>query len=145
MSPISASMTRAVNWPAPGSVVSVVTRGSALACWRSSPSIRPVTGARPPVTARQSATISRDTGGRTRPGQPAAARAGQVAAGPVVAEIGHHRVDPVTLLGAEPDQPGPVPEQRAELAHLCRGDPRLREQVRAQQLRQDRGAGLCRS
>ena len=33
MSPISASMTRAVNWPTPGSVVSVLTRGPALACW----------------------------------------------------------------------------------------------------------------
>jgi len=35
MSPISASMTSAVNWPTPGSVVRVLTRGSALACWRS--------------------------------------------------------------------------------------------------------------
>jgi hypothetical protein len=82
-----------------------------LARARSSPSIRPIT---------------------------AASRAGQVAAGPVEAEIGHHRVDPVTLLGAEPDQAGAVPQQRVELAHLCRGDPRLGQQVRPQQLRQGR-------
>jgi hypothetical protein len=51
-------------------------------------------------------------------------------------------VDPVTLLGAEPDQAGAVPQQRAELPHLRRGDPRLREQVRAQQLGQGRGVDL---
>src|SRR4029077_18900343 len=126
MSPISASMTSAVNWPTPGSVVRVLTRGPALACWRSSPSIRPVTGARPSITARQPATTSRDTGGRPRPGQPAAAGPGQVATGPVEAEIGHHRVDPVALLGAQPAQPGPVPQQGAELPDLWRGDPRPR-------------------
>jgi hypothetical protein len=38
-----------------------------------------------------------------------------------------------------------VPQQRAELPHRRRGDPRLREQVRAEQLRQDGGAGPCRS
>jgi len=43
-------------------------------------------------------------------------------------------VDPVALLGAQPDQPGPVPQQGAELPDRWRGDPRLREQVRAQQL-----------
>jgi len=53
--------------------------------------------------------------------------------------VGGDRVDPVTLLGAEPDQAGPVPQQRAELAHLRRGDPRLGQQVGPQQLRQDRG------
>jgi hypothetical protein len=51
-------------------------------------------------------------------------------------------VDPVTLLGAEPDQAGAVPQQRAELPDRCRGDPRLREQVRAQQLGQGRGVDL---
>ncbi len=40
-----------------------LTRGSALACWCSSPSIRSVSTARAPVTARQSVTISRDAGG----------------------------------------------------------------------------------
>src|SRR6185312_13730729 len=107
------SITRAVNWPTPGSLVRVLTRGSALACWRSSPSIRSISGARPSITARQSVTTSRETGGRSSPGQPAAAGPGQVAAGPVVAEIGYHRVDPVALLGTQPDQPGPVPQQRA--------------------------------
>ena len=52
MSPISASMTSAVNWPTPGSVVKILTRGPALACWRSSPSIRSVSGARPWMRAR---------------------------------------------------------------------------------------------
>jgi hypothetical protein len=55
---------------------------------------------------------------------------------------GGHRVDPVALLGAEADQAGPVPQQRAELAHLSRRDPRLREQVRPQQLGQDRSVDL---
>jgi hypothetical protein len=108
--------------------------GSPLACWCSSPSIRPVTGARPSITARQSVMISRDAGGRTRLGQPAAARPGPVAGGPVVAVVGGDRVDPVAQLGAEADQADPVPQQRPELAHLRRGDPRLGQQVRAQQL-----------
>src|SRR5207244_2953200 len=106
MSPISASITSAVNWPTPGSVVSVLTRGSALARARSSPSIRSVTGASP-AGHRQAVGDDLPRGrGQVQPGQPAPARPGQVAAGPVVAEIGHHRVDPVTLLGAEPDQAG---------------------------------------
>jgi hypothetical protein len=58
---------------------------------------------------------------------------------------GGDRVNPVALLSAEPDQAGPVPQQRAELPHRRRGDPRLREQVREEQLRQDGGAGPCRS
>ena len=51
--------------------------------------------------------------------------------------VGGDRVDPVALLGADPDQAGPVPQQRPELAHLRRGYPRLGQQVRAQQLRQN--------
>jgi hypothetical protein len=51
-------------------------------------------------------------------------------------------VDPVLLLGAQPDQPGPVPQQRPQLPDRRRGDPRLREQVRAQQLGQDRRVDL---
>jgi hypothetical protein len=97
------------------------------------------------VTARQSVTISRDAAGRTRLGQPAAARPGPVTGGPVIAVVGGDRVDPVAQAGAQPDQAGPVPEQRAELAYLRRGELRLGQQVRAQQLRQDRGAGPCRS
>jgi hypothetical protein len=55
---------------------------------------------------------------------------------------GGDRVDPVALLGADPDQARPVPQQRPELAHPRRGYPRLGQQVRAQQLRQDRGVDL---
>ena len=80
--------------------------------------------------------------GQVQFGQPASAGPGQVAAGPVEAEIRHHRVDPVLLLGAQPDQPGPVPQQRPQLPDRRRGDPRLREQVRPQQLGQDRGVDL---
>jgi hypothetical protein len=65
MSPISASMTRAVNSPTPGSVRSTLTRGSAFARWCNSPSSRSITGARASMDARQSVTISRDTGGRS--------------------------------------------------------------------------------
>ena len=65
MSPISASITSAVNSPTPGSVVSVLTRGSVLARACSSPSIRLISGARPSMTARQSVTISRDAAGRS--------------------------------------------------------------------------------
>jgi hypothetical protein len=53
--------------------------------------------------------------------------------------VSGNRVDPVPQLRAEPDQAGPVPQQRAELADLRRGDPRPGQQVRSQQLRQDRG------
>ena len=48
---------------------------------------------------------------------------------------GGHRVDPVPRLGADPDQADPVPQQRAELADLRRGELRLGQQVRPQQLR----------
>jgi len=58
-------------------------------------------------------------------GQPAAARPGPVAGGPVIAVVGGDRVDPVPQLGAEPDQADPVPYQRAELADRLRGDPRF--------------------
>jgi hypothetical protein len=51
-------------------------------------------------------------------------------------------VDPVPQAGAQPDQPDPVPQQRADVPHLRRGDPRLRQQVGPQQLRQDRGIDL---
>ena len=67
MSPISATITSAVNFRMPSSVVSVLTRGSALACWCSSASSRSMTGARQSITARQSVMISRDAGGRGAP------------------------------------------------------------------------------
>ncbi len=75
-------------------------------------------------------------------GQPAAAGPGPVAGRPVIAVVGGDRVDPVPQLGAEADQADPVPQQRAELADLRRGDPRLGQQVRSQQLRQNRGVDL---
>src|SRR5512142_544824 len=87
ISPISATMTRAVNWPTPGSVVSVLTRGSALACWRSSPSIRPVSTARPAGDRQGAGHDLPGDRGQVELGQPAAAGPGQVAAGPVVAEV----------------------------------------------------------
>jgi len=51
--------------PGPGQRPEHLDPGSALACWCSSPSIRSVSGARPPVTARQSVTISRELAGRS--------------------------------------------------------------------------------
>jgi hypothetical protein len=124
-------MTSAVNWPTPGSVVRVLTLGSALACWRSSPSIRSMTGARPAGDRQAVGDDRPGYRGQVQFGQPAAPGSGQVAAGPVEAEIRHHRVDPVLLLGAQPDQPGPVPQQRPQLPDRRRGDPRLGQQVRA--------------
>jgi hypothetical protein len=56
--------------------------------------------------------------------------------------VGGDRVDPVPQLGAEPDQADPVPYQRAELADRLRGDPRFGQQVRPQQLGQDRRVDL---
>ena len=75
--------------------------------------------------------------GQAQLGQPAAAGPGPVAGTAVIAVVGGDRVDPVAQLGAEADQPGPVPQQRAELAHRRGGDPGFGQQVRAQQLRQD--------
>ncbi len=49
----------------PGSVLSILTRGSAFARWCSSPSSRSITGARASMKARLSVTISRLTGGRS--------------------------------------------------------------------------------
>jgi len=80
--------------------------------------------------------------GQAQLGEPAAAQPGPVTAGPVIPMAGGHRVDPVAQLGAEPGQTGPVAQQRAELPHRRRGDPRLGQQVRAQQLRQDRRVHL---
>jgi SAM-dependent methyltransferase len=51
--------------------------------------------------------------------------------------VGGDRVDPVAQPGAQPDQGNPMPQQRPQLPHLGRRDPRLGQQVRAQQLRQD--------
>jgi hypothetical protein len=52
------------------------------------------------------------------------------------------RVDPVAQQGPQPHQRHPVPQQRPQLTHRRRGDPCLRQQVGAQQLRQDRRVDL---
>lgn len=74
-------------------------------------------------------------------GRPASrGRAGQVAADLAATEIGH-RMDPVLLLGSQPDQPGPV-QQHAKLPHLRRRNSSLPEQVHPQPLGQGRGVDL---
>jgi hypothetical protein len=65
MSPISASRTSAVNGPTPGSWVKTLTRGSDLACWRTSASSRPVTDSRASMSARASEITSAETAGRS--------------------------------------------------------------------------------
>jgi hypothetical protein len=59
-----------------------------------------------------------------------------------VAVVGQDGVDPVAQQSAQPHQLRPVPQQRPQLAHRRRGDPRLRQQVGAQQLGQDRRIDL---
>ena len=103
MSPISASMTRAVNSPTPGSVRSTLTRGSPCAG---------VQFAVEPLDQRRQAVDDRQAVGHDLPrrrwqvqlGQPAASRAGPVAGTAVIAMVGGDRMDPVTQLGAQPDQ-----------------------------------------
>jgi len=56
--------------------------------------------------------------------------------------VGQDGVDPVAQQRPQPHQLDPVPQQRPQLAHLRRGDPRLRQQAGAQQLRQDRSVHL---
>jgi len=51
-------------------------------------------------------------------------------------------VDPVLQQRPQPDQLRPVPQQRPQLPDGGRRDPRLGQQVGAQQLRQDRGVEL---
>jgi hypothetical protein len=83
-------MTRAVNWPTPGSVVSVLTRGSALGVLAQL-AVDPLDQQRYAVDDRQG--VGHDLPGdrgQLKPGQPAAAGPGQVAAGPIVAEVSHH-------------------------------------------------------
>jgi hypothetical protein len=75
--------------------------------------------------------------GQIEPGQPVAARAAPAAPGPVLPVVGEHRLDPVAQQRPQLDQLNPVPQQHAELAHRRRSDPRLRQQIRAQQLGQD--------
>ena len=53
--------------------------------------------------------------------------------------VGQDGVDPVAQQRPQPDQLDAVPQQRPQLAYRGRRDPRLGQQVRAEQLRQDRG------
>ena len=75
------------------------------------------------MAARQSVTISRDTGGRSSSASRGPAP-DPVAGGPVIAVAGG-RVDPVARLRTQPDQADPVPDRRTQLTDLRRGDPRL--------------------
>jgi len=55
-----------------------------------------------------------------------------------VTVVGQDGVDPVTQQRAQPHQLRPVAQQRPQLPHRQRGDPCLWQQVRAQQLGEDR-------
>jgi hypothetical protein len=55
---------------------------------------------------------------------------------------GDDGVDPVAQPGPQPHQRHPVAQQRPQLPHLRPGDPRLRQQVRPEQLGENRGTGL---
>jgi hypothetical protein len=92
--------------------------------------VDPVDQRRQAVEDRQAVgdDLPRDRG-QVQLGQPAAARPGPLTGAAVIAMVGGDRVDPVAQAGAQPDQAGAVPKQRAELAYLCRGDPRLGQQV----------------
>jgi hypothetical protein len=59
-----------------------------------------------------------------------------------MAVVGQDGVDPVAQQRAQPHQLRPVPQHRPQLAHRRRRDPGLRQQVSAQQLRQDRRIDL---
>ncbi len=142
MSPISASRTSAVNGPTPGSWVSTLTRGSRPGPLVHLP-VEPVDRLLQGVDQRQGVLddLAGDRGQLQR-GQPGPARAAPAAARPAVTVVGQDRVDPVAQQRPQPHQLRPVPQQRPQLAHRRRGDPRLRQQVGAQQLRQDRRVDL---
>ena len=85
--------------------------------------------------------LPRDRRERER-GEPAPAGPAPAAGRPVMTVVGQDSVDPVAQQRPQPHQLGAVPQQRPQLPHRRRRDPRLREQVRAEQLRQDRGVDL---
>jgi hypothetical protein len=145
-SPTSARITSAVNGPAPGSWVKTFTRGPGPGTLMNLP-VQPVD---PPLDrADQAPVIPGQLAGHRRQvqgGEPGPARAGPVPAGrPVMAVAGDDGVDPVAQPGPQPHQRHPVAQQRPQLTDGRRGDPRLRQQVRPQQLAQNRRAGPCRS
>jgi hypothetical protein len=80
--------------------------------------------------------------GQVQGGEPGPARAAPAALWPAMAVVGQDGVDPVAQQRPQPHHLRPVPQQRPQLADIGRGDPRLRQQVRAEQLRQDRGVDL---
>jgi hypothetical protein len=65
-SPISASITMAVNGPMPGSWVSTLTPGSDRARWCTSQSSRSMGTCRASMSARSSSITARETAGRSR-------------------------------------------------------------------------------
>jgi hypothetical protein len=84
------------------------------------------------------------SGRQVQAGQPGAAGAARLPGRAVIAVVGGDGVDPVAHQGAQPHQLDAVAQQCAQRPHLRRGDPRLGEQVGAQELRQGGRAGLCR-
>ena len=72
-------------------------------------------------------------------GEPAPAGPAPAPGRPVLTVISQDRADPVPQQRPQPHQLRPVPQQRPQLPHRRRRDPRLRQQVRTQQLREDRG------
>ena len=85
------------------------------------------------------------SGEQLQRGEPLAARAASAALRAAMTVIGQDRVDPVAQQRPQPHQLRPVPQQRPQLAHLDRGDPRLRQHIRnaAYDLRKLRGKHLA--
>jgi hypothetical protein len=143
MSPTSAKMPRAVNGPHPGQLGEHLDPGVGPGALADLP-VQPVN----PVLDRvdQAQVVVDQLAGRRGQGQggePGPARAGPVpAARPVMTVVGHDGLDPVAQQGPHPDRVHSVAQQRAQLAHRRRGDPRLLQQVRAQQLGQNRRIDL---
>jgi hypothetical protein len=77
-------------------------------------------------------------GGQVQRGEPFPARAASAPGWPVVTVAGQDGVDPVAQQRPQPDQLDAVPQQRAELPHLGRGDRGFGQQVRAEKQRQHR-------
>ena len=87
----------------------------------------------------------RRDGGQLQRGEPFPARPAPVPGRPVVAVVGQHGVDPVLQQVRSRTSCARCRSSARSWPHLRRRDPRLGQQVGAQQLRQDRGAGPCRS
>ena len=142
MSPTSARMTRAVKGPTPGSWARTLTRGSDRARWRTSQSSR--AGRHLQGIDQRQVVLDRlpRDGREIERGEPGPAPPAPAPGRAVMTVVGQHGVDPVPQQRPQPHQLGAVPQQRPQLPHRRRRDPRLRQQVRAQQLCQDRGIDL---